>query len=153
MEKAILKQIFKWSLKTSLRLHTAGLTSSHKYSQTTAGHVLLRVEPITTKKALLSWCSLCRFLPNQRHEHIFQRNWKWTSSIQALNLFQTFCSSRAMKRHHHMEKPSLEQLISHLFRGRTNPKGYVTNIFLKSILNIQSNRIYRKKHKEILAVD
>lgn len=103
------------------------------------------------KKALLSWCLFCIFLPTQRHKHIFQHNWKWTSSIQALNLCQTFCSSRAMKRHHQMGKASLEQLKSHWFRGRTNPKGYVTKVFLTNIL--VSNRIYRKKHEEILAVD
>lgn len=57
------KPDFEMGLNTSLRLHTAGLTSSHKYQGSTAGHVFMYVGPISTKKYCCQNAHSADFLP------------------------------------------------------------------------------------------
>lgn len=51
------------SLKTSLRLHTAGLTSSHKHPRITAGHIFMSLGPISTEKYYCDNAHSAVFLP------------------------------------------------------------------------------------------
>lgn len=111
------------SLKTSLRLHTAGLTSSHKYPRTTAGHVFMRVGPTSTKKHCCHNARSADFLPPTATSTSFSATENEPVLSKQSICFRPFCSSTAMKRHHCMEESSLEQLTPHSFGGRINPKG------------------------------
>lgn len=140
------------SWKTSQRLHTAGLTSSPKHPWTTAGHVFMSVGPISTKKHRRHNARSAAFLPPSATSTSFSATENQPVLLKQSICFRPFCSSRATKRHDCMGKSSLEQLTSHSFRGRTNPKGYVTKVFLKSSVGCIWHNIQEKAHEDIIVL-
>lgn len=105
--------------------------------------------PISTEKHCCDNAHSALFLPPSTMSTSFSATENKPVLFKQAICFRPFCSSRAMKRHHHMGKSSLEQPTSHSSRGRRNPKGYVTKILLKSILGYTWHNIQKETHEEI----
>lgn len=151
MDKVILKQIFKWVERFHwgfIQLVWPPHTNTHGPQQAT---YLCQLSQYQQKKHCCHNAHTADFLPPSATCIAFSAIENEPVLFKQPICFRPFCSSRAMKRHHLMGKSSLEQLTSRSFRGRTNPKGYVTKEFFKSSLGI-SDIIYRKKHVKKLVV-